>query len=132
MGAADNKALIADTFAKWAEGDGNAFFRLLDDDVKWTVIGTTPVSKTYESRAAFLEGAVQPLTGRLSGAIEPKVVNLIAEDDWVSLQWRGQGSMRSGKPYNQTYSWVMRLQDGKVVEGTAYLDTELINAVWEQ
>ncbi len=40
--------------------------------------------------------------------------------------------MRSGKPYNQTYSWVMRLQDGKVVEGTAYLDTELINAVWEQ
>jgi ketosteroid isomerase-like protein len=29
------------------------------------------------------------------------------------------------------YCWVMRLTDGKVVEGTAYLDTELISQIWK-
>ena len=35
--------------------------------------------------------------------------------------------MRDGAPYENRYSWTMRFQDGKVVEGTAYLDTALVD-----
>jgi len=131
MGTAENKKLIQDAFAGWARGDANAFFNLLAEDVRWTVIGTTPVSRTYASRAEFVEGATKPLMEKLAGPIVPTVRDVIAEGDKVVLQWEGQSSGKNGTIYHQTYCWVMRIADGKVREGTAYLDTELISQLWE-
>lgn len=130
MSTAENKKLIQDAFAAWARGDGNAFFNLLADDVRWTVIGSTPVSRTYPSRAAFVEGAVKPLTTRLAEPIVPTIRDIIADGDRVVLQWDGRSSGKNGTIYHQTYCWVMRMADGKVREGTAYLDTDLINQLW--
>ncbi len=130
MGAADNKKLVAEAFAAWARGAGDAFFNLLADDVRWTVIGSTPVSRTYASRAAFVEGAVKPLTAKLAGPIVPTVRDIIAEGDKVALQWDGRASGKNGAIYHQTYCWVMRFENGKVREGTAYLDTALIDQLW--
>ena len=50
MSAVENKKLVQDAFAAWARGDGTAFFNLLADDVQWTVIGSSPVSRTYPSK----------------------------------------------------------------------------------
>jgi hypothetical protein len=131
MSAAENKQIVEDAFAKWSRGDGAAFFTLLADDLRWTVIGSTPVSRTYTSKSAFLEGAVQSLGTKLSGAIQPSVRDLIAEGDKVVLQWEGRASGKNGTIYHQTYCWVMRFENGKVCEGTAYLDTELITQLWK-
>ncbi|HZP46632.1 MAG TPA: nuclear transport factor 2 family protein [Candidatus Binataceae bacterium] len=131
MGAAENRQLVANAFARWARGEGAAFMELLADDVHWTVIGSTPVSRTYTSKRAFLEGAVQPLSSRLAGPITPTVRDIIAEGDKVVLQWEGRASGKNGTIYAQTYCWVMRFENGKVCEGTAYLDTELITQLWQ-
>jgi uncharacterized protein len=130
MSAAENRKLIQDAFTAWARGDGNAFFNLLADDVRWTVIGSTPVSRTYTSKAAFVEGAAKPLTAKLDGPIVPTVRDIMADGDRIALQWDGRSSGKNGTVYHQTYCWVMRLENGKVKEGTAYLDTELINQLW--
>jgi ketosteroid isomerase-like protein len=130
MSAAENKALIQQAFAKWAGGDADAVFSLLADDVHWTVIGSTPVSRSYKSKREFLEGAVQPLTAQLATPIEPTVLDVIAERDKVAVQWDGRASAKNGKPYNQRYCWIMRLEQGRVREGVAYLDTELISQLW--
>jgi ketosteroid isomerase-like protein len=103
---------------------------LLADDVHWTVIGSTPVSRTYTSKEAFLEGAVQQLNSRLAGPLIPTVRDIIADGDRVALQWDGRATGRNGSIYAQTYCWVMRFENGKVREGTAYLDTELITQLW--
>jgi uncharacterized protein len=131
MSTTENKKLIQDAFAAWGRGDGNAFFNLLAEDVRWTVIGNTPVSRTYTSRDAFVEGAVKPLTAKLAGPIVPTVRDIIGEGDKVALQWEGRSSGKNGTVYYQTYCWVMRIVDGKVREGTAYLDTELISQLWK-
>jgi uncharacterized protein len=131
MSAAENRRLIEDAFAKWSRGDGGAFFALLDDNVRWTVIGSTPVSRTYTSKRAFQEGAVQPLGTKLSGPILPTVREIIADDDKLALQWDGRATGKNGTIYHQTYCWVMRFNGGKIVEGTAYLDTELISQLWK-
>ena len=130
MSAAENKKLIQDVFDAWAGGDGMAFFNTLAEDVQWTVIGTSPVSRTYTSRQAFVDGAAKPLTAKLAGPIQPTVVNIIAEGDNVVLQWEGKATTKAGKPYNNSYCWVMRIADGKVREGTAYIDTELVADLW--
>ena len=131
MSAAENKKLIQDVFTAWAGGDDMAFFNTLAEDVQWTVIGTSPVSRTYTSRQAFVDGAAKPLTAKLAGPIQPTVVNIIAEGDNVVLQWEGKATTKAGRPYNNSYCWVMRVADGKVREGTAYIDTELVADLWQ-
>jgi uncharacterized protein len=131
MGAAENKKLIQDAFSAWSGGDGGAFFNLLADDVTWTVIGSTAVSRTYKSKKEFLEGAVRPLGQRINGAIQPTLRDILVEGDKVALQWDGHAIGTNGTEYNQTYCWIMRIEDGKVREGTAYLDTELIARLWK-
>jgi len=130
MGAAENKKLIQDAFAAWGRGDGSAFFNILDDNVRWTVIGSCPVSRTYKSKEEFFEGATKPLSAKLAGPIQPTVRNIIAEGDQIVLQWEGKAASKSGKPYNNNYCWVMRIADSKIKEGTAYIDTELVSELW--
>jgi uncharacterized protein len=129
MGAAENKKLILDAFNAWVRGDGSVI-DLFADDVTWTVIGSTPVSQTYKSKRAFLDGAVRPLTEKLTGAIKPALREITAEGDRVILEWHGQTIGKNGAPYNQTYCWAMKIKDGKIIEGIAYLDTELISRLW--
>jgi uncharacterized protein len=131
MGAAENKKLIQDAFNAWARGNGTAVFDLLSEDVHWTVIGSTPVSRTYFSKREFLEGAVKPLGEKISGAIQPTVRDVSADGDKVFVQWDGRATGHNGTLYNQTYCWVMRVENGRVREGTAYLDTELISQLWK-
>lgn len=129
--AATNKATVRDAFNAWADGDGNAFFRLLADDVRWTVIGTTAISGTFNSRLEFLDQAAGKIGAVLAKPLVPRLISLLADDDLVSVQWEATSETNSGKPYQQTYSWVVRFDGEKIVEGTAYLDTELLTAVLE-
>jgi ketosteroid isomerase-like protein len=131
MSTVENKKLVQEAFAAWARGEGNAVFNLLADDVHWTVIGSTPVSRTYLSKREFFDGAVKPLGEKLAGTIQPTVRAVYGDDDTVIVQWDGRATGKNGTLYNQTYCWVMRIQGGKVREGTAYLDTELISQLWK-
>ena len=115
----------------WKSGDGAAIFRILADDVKWTVIGTTEISGLYNGRQDFIDRALMPLGARIDGLITPEIIDIIAEGDRVVLQWNGTGRMIDGSTYHNQYSWVMRVRDSKVVEGTAYLDTALVDKVME-
>ena len=129
MAEAENKKSVQDMMAAWARGQGG-FLDLLADDVHWTVIGSTAVSRTYTSKQAFIDGAVKPLGEKISGAIQPTVRDIIADGDKIVLQWDGRAVGKNGTIYHQTYCWVMRIENGKVSEGTAYLDTELITQLF--
>jgi ketosteroid isomerase-like protein len=129
--ASGNSKLIADAFAAWEQGDYQPFLEVVADDVTWTVIGSTPISGTFESKQAFLDGAVVPLHGRLAGPIRATVVDVLEDGEHVILRWKGESASKSGRPYRQVYCWVMRLAGGMVVEATAYLDTELVARMFD-
>ena len=48
-----------------------------------------------------------------------------------SSRCRGEVITKTGKPYNNTYCFVIRMRDGKMVELTEYFDTELVTAALE-
>ena len=83
------------------------------------------------SKQAFIDGAVKPLGEKISDGIQPTLRDVIAEGDKVVLQWDGRAVGKNGTLYNQTYCWVMRIEGGKVREGTAYLDTEMITQLFK-
>jgi uncharacterized protein len=131
MSAATNRQLIADAFAARTVRN-RSFFDLLADDVDWTITGSCPVSGQWRSRRAFIEEAVRPLHDRLSGPVIPNVRALHADGDWVIVRWDGQATARDGRPYNNTYSWHLRIADGKVVEGVVFLDGLLVVDLFER
>jgi len=130
MSTGENKKLIQHAFAAWAKGDGMAFFNLLADNATWTVIGNCPISGTYVGRQCLIEDALKPQREKLAGPPSPEVINLIAEGDTVVIQWVGKGISKTGQSYNNSYCYVVQIENGRIIRGTAYLDTELVRSIW--
>ena len=129
VSAEQNRKIVEDAVAEWRAGNPEAFYKILDDDVRWTVIGSTEVSGTYTSRQAFIDGAVRKIGNRVDGQVKPEIVDIVTEGDRLVFRWDGSGRMADGTPYHNRYSWAMTFKNGKVVEGTAYLDTALVNTL---
>ena len=118
-------------FAELANGNGQPFMDALADDARWTVIGSSPWSRAYESKQAITDELMRPLFRQFADQYKARAIRIIAEDDVVVVEARGAVTTKSGKPYNQTYCYVFQLADGEVRELTEYLDADLVNQVLE-
>ncbi len=126
MGAAENKELLRHAFTEVAKGNSRPFVDLLDEDVRWTIIGTTAWSRTYAGKQSVLEDLLRPLAKQLRGRTIIAADRFIAEDDLVVVEGRGRNSTVDGVRYHNQYCWVFHLADGRVLELTEYTDTQLI------
>jgi ketosteroid isomerase-like protein len=122
----ENKQLIQHVFAELAAGNAKPFTDVLADDVCWTIIGTTPWSRTFAGKAAVLAELFMPLRAQIAGRIQVTAHRFIAENDLVVVEATGRGTTKRGAQYNNTYCWIYRLANGKVQELTEYLDTALV------
>ena len=129
MTAAENKQLMASVFADMAAGNGQPFMDLLAEDVCWTVIGTSPWSGTYEGKQVITAELMRPLFRQFADEYRARATRIVAEDDVVVVEARGEVMTKAGRPYNQTYCYVFRMAGGQVREMTEYLDTDLVNQV---
>ena len=130
MSVTDNKQLIQDGFDAWAKGEGE-FFKLLSDDARWTITGTSRLAGTYTSRSQFLE-AIRPIGVRLSEPITPTVQSIVADGDVVVVLWQGHAVALDGRPYDNTYSWHMRIKDGAIVDVVAFFDAPTLDDLLER
>lgn len=130
MGAAENKQLVRNMFAEFSKGNAEAFLGAMADDVRFTLIGTTKYSQTFNGKQELVSKLLTPLTAELEGGLTITPDNLIADGDFVAMQARGKSTARNGKPYNNTYCQVFRILNGKIQEVTEYLDTELVTSVF--
>ncbi|PTL75064.1 nuclear transport factor 2 family protein [Vitiosangium sp. GDMCC 1.1324] len=126
MGAMENKQMLQRVFAELAKGNGAPFVESLADDARWTIIGTTSWSRTYQGMKAIRTELLDPLFSRFADRYTATAHRFIAEDDHVAVEVRGRVTTKEGRPYNNTYCYVFRLADGKVRELTEYCDTELV------
>ncbi len=125
MSAAENKKLLQDVFSELANGNSRPFVESLSDEVRWTIIGTTKWSGTFDGKAAVLGKLLAPLSAQIADRVRVTAYRFIAEDDFVVVEGRGQNTTKTGKPYNNTYCWIYRLSNGKIQELTEYMDTQL-------
>lgn len=124
-----NKEIIENAFKKWADGTGN-FFDLLHDDVKWTITGTSAISKVYYNKKQFINEAIVPLNKKFKVKIVPEIRKLYVDGSTVIAIWDGKAIASDGLPYDNTYSWYMTMKDGKIIEAVAFFDTITLDAIW--
>ncbi|MES0885277.1 nuclear transport factor 2 family protein [Roseibium sp. SCP14] len=124
-----NKQLVRQAFQPWEQGDSGPFFDLVADDVKWTVIGSTPVSGVYHSKQDLIDRAFGPLLKKLEGRMTTRLVDIAGEGEKVFLQFTSYGVTKSGLKYNQTYCFAMVVRNDRIAEIVAYIDTDLLRRV---
>lgn len=123
-----NRAFIAEAFARWAAGDGDVF-SLLADDVVWHIAGNDPaVAQTHRSRQALLDAAAVPLRDRLAAPLRPEVRRIWADGADVIVQWDGIAPFPDGSQYRNSYLWIMTVRDRRIVAVTAFLDNATFKA----
>ena len=77
----------------------------------------------------MLKDLLGPLTAQFAEPYKAVAHRFIGEDDLVVVECRGCVTTKAGKPYNNHYCFVYRVEGGKIREITEYLDTELVSAV---
>jgi ketosteroid isomerase-like protein len=130
MGAVENKEAIRNMFAQLAGGNADAFLAAMGDDLRYTLIGNTRFSGTFNGKQELIAKLLVPLMAALTDGIALTPYNLIADGDFVAMQAHGKAMNKNGKPYNNTYCHIFKFANGKIVEVTEYLDTELVTDVF--
>lgn len=126
-----NKQLIRQAFDDWAAGTGGVF-ALLADDATWTIVGNTPISRTFHSRDQFLGQTIEPLNARLSTPLVPTVHALYADGDTVIAYFSASATAKDGKPYQNTYTWYLDLDGNRITNAVAFFDSVAFNDFWNR
>jgi ketosteroid isomerase-like protein len=127
----DNKTLVAESFDRWRVGTGSPF-ELLAPDAQWTIVGSSPLSKTYGSRRQFLDEVITPFNSRLKTHLIPKVRRIYGDGDTVIILFDAHAEAKDDRPYVNTYTWYFTMRDGKAVNVIAFFDTRDFDELFER
>lgn len=124
-----NESLVQAGFDRWRAGTGGPF-ELLADDARWTIVGSSPVSKTYLNKEQFMAEVIRPFNARMEQPLKPSVRNLYSDGDTVIVLFDAESRCVDGQTYRNTYAWFMQMKNGRAVNVTAFFDTRLFDEMW--
>jgi ketosteroid isomerase-like protein len=127
-----NRAIIRQAFEAWQDGAG-VIADVFADDMVWRIEGHSLASREYGSKREFIDEVLAPFGARFSAgeAFRPvRIRSVLSDGDTVTVIWDGRGVANDGKPYENTYAWIMDMRDGKVIDGTAFYDSISFNDLW--
>ena len=130
-----NREIVAGAFTAWMNGAGYVA-SIFADDMSWEITGRSAAAGKYASAREFEDQVLAPFGARF-GADDPfrpiaiRAVYDDGEQGTVVVVWDGRGTTTAGTTYENTYAWIMRLADGKVVDGTAFYDSIAFNELRE-
>jgi uncharacterized protein len=80
----------------------------------------------------YVEQVLTPLRNALVSLPVPIVDRIIVDCDWAAVNWHSEGTVgKNGADYDMTYAWMMRIEDGKIVEVIGFYDGAKVSAVLE-
>ena len=123
---AQNKQLVHYVFTELAEGNLQPLVAHMADDVRWVITGRSAWSQTWVGKEAVVHNLFGLLRERIAGRIRIVPRRLVADGDTVVVEARGANTTRDGAFYDNSYCWVIRLQDGQIKELREYADTEFM------
>jgi ketosteroid isomerase-like protein len=129
-----NREIIRQAFDAWQRGTG-AITEVFAPGMVWRIEGHSAASKEYGSKQQFIDEVLSPFGARFSTSdpFRPVVIrSVLADGETVVVIWDGRGITTDGQPYENSYAWIMRLQDGQVVDGTAFYDSISFNELWSR
>jgi len=106
--------------------DGGRMARLLSEDLRYWVSPGSSFSGDHDKTS--LLALLPAIFGVQAGPEKLIYRHVTAQEDRVSLVADGSMSLKDGGSYEQTYHWLFRFRDDKIVEILEYID---ILQVWK-
>lgn len=126
-----DREIVHEAFERWRRSEGGPF-ELLADDAQWTIVGSSPMSRTYGSKRQFMDEVITPFNARLSRPLVPAVRRIYSDGDTVIVLFDAAATAKDGLPYRNTYAWFLRMRDGRIASATAFFDTRLFDEFWSR
>jgi uncharacterized protein len=130
MTSSDNKQAVVNAYASMAAGNPAPYLDLLSDDVSITMFGDHRFARTFKGKDDISKKLFGPIREILDGTIRMNVANVVAENDTVVVEARGDARTRDGRSYKNVYCFVLKLANGKIIESREYMDTQLVKATF--
>jgi len=131
-GTEANREIIRAAFEAWREGTA-PIADVFAPGMVWRIEGHSLASKEYRDKQQFVDEVLAPFGARFSAGepFRPSAIrSVVADGDSVVVVWDGRGIANDGGPYENSYAWIMKVRDGKVVDGTAFYDSISFNDLW--
>jgi uncharacterized protein len=126
-----NKQIVEEIFDELGRGNGRPFLDAMADDFRWTIKGTTAWSRTYAGKETVRSELLAPLFAQFDGAYSNRATRIICDGDTVAVECQGSVITKSGKPYCNSYCYILEMADSRFKSLTEYLDTALVEAALE-
>jgi uncharacterized protein len=127
-----NREIIRQAFEAWRRETG-PITDVFAPGMVWRIEGHSAAAREYRGTQQFVDEVLAPFGARFAGG-EPfrpvTIRGVYADGDTVVVIWDGRGIANDGQPYQNSYAWIMTLDNGKVVDGTAFFDSISFNDLW--
>ena len=131
---ATNREIIRQAFEAWRQGT-SPITGVFAPGMVWRIEGHSAVAREYRGTQQFVDEVLAPFGARFAGG-EPfrpvTIRGVYADGDTVVVIWDGRGIANDGRPYENSYAWIMKLDNGKVVDGTAFFDSISFDDLWSR
>jgi uncharacterized protein len=124
--ASRNVQLLKEYLGALQASDGEKMASMLAPDLRYWVSPGSDFSGNHDKTS--LLALLPSIFDAQAGPTKLTYREITAQDDRVSLVADGTMPLKSGGSYDQTYHWLFKFRDGKVVEVLEYVD---ILAVWK-
>ncbi len=124
-----NLRIVRETFRKWSAGEGS-LDDLMTEDAVIVIPGTAPHCGSF-GKGAFVGAGAGPFLAGFRRRPAPGGVRLWWGADDVVVLADAVGTRRDGKPYANSYIFVLTMRAGRVVRATEFLDMAAFNDVWD-
>ncbi|HET9354123.1 MAG TPA: nuclear transport factor 2 family protein [Sphingomicrobium sp.] len=125
-----NKQLVRTAFEAMGRSDIGPLYALMTDDFAWAIEGQTRFSRRFEGKDKVKRQLLDPLFDAFATPYRFTIDEMIGEGDRIVVLGRGEVRTKTGMDYNNSYCFVLRMADGRLVELREYLDTALVERVF--
>ncbi len=126
-----NKTIVTRIMDALAEGNTRPFGEAMADDFTWHIEGTNAWSGTYSGKSDVQTRLMKVLFRQFATQYRCRATRILADGDFVVVQCRGEVTTKAGKPYNNSYCYVIEMADGRMKALTEYMDTALVASALE-
>lgn len=129
MSAAENKLLLQEIFAGVARGETRMFVEHMAEDIVVTITGKHSWSRTFSGKTNALNNLYRQVNSLMAARGKTIPVRLLADEDWVVVEARGEMLTKKGERYDNEYCLLYRVRDRMIVEVREYMDSALSERV---
>jgi uncharacterized protein len=124
---------VEKAFEEWMKGI-SYISELFAAEMTWEIVGRSAASAKYGSATEFISKVLKPFERRFSSSepFRPVMIRgIYADGPTVIVLWDGAGTTIAGSVYENTYIWVLTLDQGLIVDGIAFFDSIAFNELWD-